>query len=202
MSKLSWGGWAGISAIVGIVAVLVSIWASLRQESPAPAAPASVPIPTSASSPTATFEVPTATSSSEATPDAVSYVDDYAKECGVGITTGSASLNGNEYAHTILQWAGDSNDSITISRKAHRFQATVGIRDTESDQVRLQFELQGDNGQELFKSRVLGFGETQPVDVPVDGVLRITLRVKALSRVWGYAGWGDARITSSSKLEC
>jgi hypothetical protein len=109
---------------------------------------------------------------------------------------------GTDYAHTILQWAGKPSEAVTIKRKAVRFQATVGIRDDASNEVRVQFELQGDNGQQLFKSRVLGFGESQKVDVKVDGVLRMTLRVKALSRTSGYAGWGDARLTSPTPIEC
>jgi hypothetical protein len=51
-----------------------------------------------------------------------------------------------DYAHTILQWPGDSQPG-TIKRKAHRFEATIGVRDDESGQVRVQFELLGDNGK-------------------------------------------------------
>jgi hypothetical protein len=54
----------------------------------------------------------------------------------------------------------------------------------------------------LFVSRVLGFGDTQTVDISVEGALRITLGVKALSKVWGYAGWGEAKVTSLTELKC
>jgi hypothetical protein len=111
-------------------------------------------------------------------------------------------LNGTEYEHAIQQWAGDSSASVNLSRKARRFQAVVGVRDDASDKVRAQFELRGDNGQQLFVSRVLGFGDTQTVDISVEGVLRITLGVKALSKVWGYAGWGEAKVTSLTELKC
>jgi hypothetical protein len=70
-----------------------------------------------------------------------------------------------------------------------------GIRDDASDQVGAQFELRGDNGQQLFK-------ESQKVDVSVEGMLRITLAVKAVSQSRGYAGWGDARLTSPTPLAC
>jgi hypothetical protein len=95
--------------------------------------------------------------------------------------------NGADYAHTILQWPGDSQP-VTIKRKAHRFEATIGVRDDESDQVRVQFELLGDNGKQLFQSRVLSYGESQNVDVSVEGVLRITLRTRAVSAKYGNTG--------------
>jgi hypothetical protein len=45
------------------------------------------------------------------------YVDDYAQECRAAIlSAGSASINGADYAHTILQWPGDSQP-VTIKRK-------------------------------------------------------------------------------------
>jgi hypothetical protein len=86
--------------------------------------------------------------------------------------------------------------------KAHRFEATIGVRDDESDQVRVQFELLGDNGKQLFQSRVLSYGESQNVDVSVEGVLRITLRTRAVSAMYGNTGWGDARLTGPTKPEC
>jgi hypothetical protein len=55
---------------------------------------------------------------------------------------------------------------------------------------------------QLFVSRVLGFGDTQTVDISVEGALRITLGVKALSKVWGYAGGGEAKVTSLTELKC
>jgi hypothetical protein len=133
---------------------------------------------------------------------AVTYVDDYSQECRAAtLTAGAASINGADYAHTILQWAGDTSEPVTIKRKAHRFQATIGVRDDASDQVRVQFELLGD-GKQLFQSRDLSYGESQKVDVSVEGVLRITLRARAVSSKHGYTGWGDARLTGPTKLEC
>lgn len=67
-----------------------------------------------------------------------------------------------------------------------------------SDRVQAQFEVDGDNGQQLFRSNILRLGETQPVDIPVDGILR----VKAVSSTWGCGGWGDARLTLSSAPAC
>jgi hypothetical protein len=80
----------------------------------------------------------------------VTYLDDYASQCGIPLGTGSYSINGTDYAHTVLQWPTDTND-VTIRRQGLRFKATVGVRDTETGQIRVQFELQGDKGQQLFK---------------------------------------------------
>jgi NPCBM/NEW2 domain len=200
-----------IGVIVAIVGIVVTVKVTTPESSGAPlgSTPSSAnqtesssSSPTVSPTPTAPSSTPTPTdSASEAAPEAVTYLDDFASQCGIALGTGSYSINGTDYAHTVVQWPNETND-ITIKRRGLRFKATAGIRDTETGQIRVQFELQGDKGQQLFKSRVLSFGESQKVDVPVDGVLRITLRVKALSTRYGYAGWGDARITSANTLEC
>jgi NPCBM/NEW2 domain len=196
---------AVIVAIAGIVAALIG--GNVISVSPGGAIqppPTSTPVPTFASSPTPAPEVSTTSAPSEAPTQAVAqtvtYLDDYASQCGIPLGIGSYSINGTDYAHTVLQWPSDTND-VTIKRQGLRFKATVGIRDDASSEVRVQFELLGDNGKQLFK-RVLSYGESQKVDVPVDGILRLTLRVKPVSRKYGYAGWGDARVTSATTLEC
>jgi hypothetical protein len=208
MSRLGWSGWTGVGAIAGVVGVIVAIVALIQPSAPTTPPAESAP-PTVAARPAAPPSAPVAPAiedtpspSAEAEQPASMYVDDYAKTCAIALTTGPASINGDQYAHTVLQWAGDTDNAITVSRKATRFQAVVGIRDDASDQVRAQFELDGDNGRQLFTSRILGLGETQPVDVSLDGVLRITLRVKAVSKTWGYAGWGDARLAMSAAPNC
>jgi hypothetical protein len=62
--------------------------------------------------------------------------------------------------------------------------------------------LAGGIGQQLFKSRIPRYGESQKVDVSVEGVLRITLAAKAVSQQSGYTGWGAARLTSQTPLAC
>ena len=156
-----------IGALIGGDVMTVSpgpaIQPSMASSAPPPATSPQPPV--AAGTPT-TLEEPTASTSSDAGSEVMAYVDDYAQECRVGaLTTGTASINGIDYAHTILQWAGDTSQPVTIKRNALRFQATVGIRDDASDQVRAQFELRGDNGQQLFKSRILRYGESQKVDV-------------------------------------
>jgi NPCBM/NEW2 domain len=162
---------------------------------PAGAPPPSSPLPQATSAPA---DAPTG----EATTNGSLYLDDVARNCSIALTSGAATINGTPYAHSILQWAGDTSDTLTIARRATRFQAIVGLRDDASDRVQAKFELDGDNGRQLFTSRVLSIGDNESVDVPVDGVFRLTLRVKAVSSTWGYGGWGDARITSSSATGC
>jgi hypothetical protein len=165
------------------------------QPSPSPANPPTSPaFQTTAAS----ADAPT----NEATANGPLYLDDVARICSIALTSGAATIDGTPYAHTILQWAGDTTDTLTIARKATRFQAIVGLRDDASDRVQAKFELDGDNGRQLFASRVLGVGDNQSVDVPIDDVFRLTLRVKAVSSTWGYGGWGDARIISSSATGC
>lgn len=207
MSRLSWSGWTGVGAIAGVVATVVAIVTLIHPSpSPSPAAPTPTAIVEPATSSSASVASATSSeiSASSTLPDTPTstYVDDYAKACAIALTTGPAPINGNQYAHTVLQWAGDTDNAITVSRKATRFQATIGIRDDASDRVHAQFELDGDNGSQLFVSRILGLGDTQPIDVQLDGVLRITLRVKAVSQTWGYAAWGDARLTLAGATSC
>lgn len=213
--KSFWGEPVAVATIIGAVIVTIGgIVAALiggdiinvspgSAIQPTPAAvPASTSVATPPSSPTTPLEELTAPASPEPATEVATYVDDYVRECRVDVlTAGSASINGTDYAHTILQWAGDTSEPVTIKRKAPRFKATVGIRDDASDQVRVKFELLGD-GRQLFRSRELSFGESQKVDVSVEGVLRLTLRVRAVSQKWGYAGWGDARLTGSESIEC
>jgi NPCBM/NEW2 domain len=116
----------------------------------------------------------------------------------MGVSSGSASVNGVDYTNAVLQWAGDTKQSFTLSRKAQRFQATVGVRDS----VRVQFEARADDGRQLFRSRVLGLGESQTVDVPVDGVFRMTLSATGISKTWGYGVWAEAKLVAPSALAC
>lgn len=64
---------------------------------PSPAENTSV-TPSLARSPSVTFS-PTV----EPTAEVVSYLDDYASECRIGVSTGIAKINGTEYAHAIQQ---------------------------------------------------------------------------------------------------
>lgn len=208
-----WGLLASIATVIGLLVTVIVAFrptsapdlnATVSQTAPVdPPVVASPSItPSSATAVPNLVPSPTTSPPPRSATEIVSQLDYYAERCGVGVSSGPVSLNGTEYVHAIQQWAGNSSDSFNLSRKARRFQAIVGIRDDASDKVRAQFELRGDNGQQLFVSRVLGFGETQTVDISVEGVLRITLGVKGLSKAGGYAGWGEARVTSLTELKC
>lgn len=179
---------AGVVVTAIALIALIATWSSSGapngsssnlSSTPSAIAPATGMPAASALSTTATVS-PGLTSVSSAGPppgqpiEATSYLDDLAKECGIGAATGPMAISGTQYAHGVLQWAGQTSNSFNISRRAERFHAIIGIRDDANSDVRVQFELRGDNGQQLFKSRTLGFGETESVDVPVSGILRIT----------------------------
>jgi len=213
LAFLLWRGrpTAFLAAIaVAILLAGVGVWyfaPEPNRPTPAPAAQ-STSQPTAADSPSASpsaSDSPPSSSppsTSTATEEIVSYLDDHAKECGIGLGSGPMSMNGTNYVHAIHQWAGSTRDSINLARQGRRFKATVGIRDDARSEVAVQFELLGDDGKRLFTSKALKYGRTQPVDVAVAGVLRITLVVNAVSKVWGYAGWADARVTSETQLPC
>jgi NPCBM/NEW2 domain-containing protein len=195
-----------IGVLVAVIAVVVQVlMTSSRKPFTSDERPITAMTSPSLSPPasTSTNSSPTTSSQAPLPPsDVATYLDDYAKECGIGIGTGSMTMSGTKYAHAIHQWAGSSTDSLNLSRNARRFQATIGIRDDARSEVQVQFELRGDNGQQLLAPKVLSFGQTQSFDVSVEGMLRITFVATAVSRVWGYASWADARVTGPTKLAC
>lgn len=141
--------------------------------------------------------------------DGVSYLDQYAKDCRVSGSiqrTGAASINGDVYAHTISQTPnGYDGTYFDLARKAKRFQAVVGPTDTALQGHRMQFALLAEDGRQIFISRVLTNGETESVDESVEGVLRLRLVASTVGQAFGgqgVAGWGDARVTGTSRLSC
>jgi NPCBM/NEW2 domain len=208
--------WALLASIATVATLIIAVFGGSKPRSP-PAGPPAPPTTTSqaqaepeqtqittsnalAPPPTPPDQPP---STSSETSSISTYLDDYAESgCGVGITGGSVSVNGMQYTHTVQQWAGDTTSSINLGRKASQFQATIGIRDDAQTSVQAQFFLEDETGKQVFRSNILKYGESQDVSVPVSDVLRLTLRVKAASQVWGYAVWGDARLNSQSKLTC
>jgi hypothetical protein len=84
--------------------------------------------------------------------------------------------------------------------------ATVGpIDNGPFPQHRMQFELVADVGRTLFSSGALVAGETESVDVPVEGVLNLTLIARTVGENFGgqgTAGWGDAHVTAGHEIPC
>lgn len=202
-----WALLASIATVIALVITIVQLAGGLgpSRRAAGPSSPASPFVVSPTQGPPSNgvpSSSPTSSPGNNAAGEVVTYLDDHARDCGVAVTTGPMSMNSTPYVHAIHQWAGFTTDAFNIARAARRFEATIGIRDDARSEVQARFELLGDNGQRLFTSKVIGFGQTESVDVPVDGVLRITLVVNAVSKVWGYAGWADARVTSASKLPC
>ena len=139
----------------------------------------------------------------------VQYLDAYAQNCGVGGSiqrVGPANINGTNYAHAISQTPnGYRGTAFYLARKASRFQATIGPTDDAPQGQHIRFELATETGSTIFTSDSLGIGQTQQVDVSVDGVLRLFLVATAVGQPnggIGTAGWGGAAITASGPLDC
>jgi hypothetical protein len=136
--------------------------------------------------------------------EGIQYLDDYAqrgKVVGSIQRTGPANINGTSYNHAISQTPnGFAGTGFYLARHAHRIQAVVGPTDDAAQGDRMQFELVTETGNTLFTSPVLSVGQTQPVDVSVEGVLRLFLVAKLVGQgvgAQGTAGWGDPRVTAT-----
>jgi hypothetical protein len=153
-------------------------------------------------------ESPQSSAPATSTAEGVQYLDDYAQRCEVGGSiqrTGPANINGTTYSHAISQTPnGYAGTAFYLARHAHRIQAIVGPTDDAAQGDRMQFELDTETGSTLFTSGVLGVGQTQPVDVNVEGVLRLFLVAKLAGQgvgAQGTAGWGDPRV-AATELTC
>lgn len=205
--------WAIIGSIAGVVSAVVAVLSFQTSHSPslpttATMAPPSVP----STSPVITSnKFPTLSRTEQEPPptEIVLYLDDYVRPCGIAGSiqrTGAANINGITYLHTISQTAnGYTGTNFYLARRVHRFQATVGPTDQALTGHRMQFQLRSESGATIFDSNVLGVGQTQPVDVSVEGVLKLFLIAKTVGPPvggQGTAGWGDARVTTTSTLSC
>lgn len=169
------------------------------------AATPATPSPTAAS-PTPVASTPAGDGGTPA--ELTSYLDDYDKECKVGgsiQSRGPANINGTLYAHTISQTPnGYAGTGFYLARLGQRFLATIGPTDNALPGHTMQFELKTETGASLFRSRVLAIGQTQSVNVKVSGVLKLFLVTTSVHPRGGQgvAGWGDARVISTTPLRC
>ena len=217
--------WAVIGGVASAAAVLIALLSfMLSGSSSPPATSGAAPNgPTtdalSASVPAATTTMTTPTPTSVFTPtsppqpapsEAVLYLADRARPCHVAGSiqrTGPAYINGTLYSHSIHQTPnGFDGTSFYVGRQARSFTATVGpIDNGPFPQHRMQFELVADGGATLFTSGALVAGQTETVNVPVDGVLNLTLIARTVGQTYGgqgTAGWGDARVTAADQIPC
>jgi hypothetical protein len=201
--------WTVLGGAASVVAVLLAVFAPAVAGSTAPSpAPPPGPAPNVGSLSASASPPPPRTLSAAAADEGVQYLDDYAQRCQVGGSiqrTGPANINGTTYSHAISQTPnGYTGTTFYLARHAHRFQATVGPTDDGAQGDRVQFELVTETGSTLFTSAVLSIGQTQVVDVSVEGVLRLSVVAKLVGNgvgAQGTAGWGDPRVTAT-ELTC
>jgi hypothetical protein len=123
--------------------------------------------------------------------------------------TGSATISGQTYTHTVSQTANGFPTYLALSGSAKRLQATVGLVTAAAlPGQRVQFELigtraGGGEGQ-LYVSGVLTHGQTDRIDVSLVNIVRLGLRAIPVSGggPQGSAGWGDAQIIGDGPMTC
>lgn len=199
-----------MAAVVAVLITVVGLVLSGNSTpSPTSPSPSASPIPVSSvDGVSASESPPSSTPAPSPTVEGVQYLDDYAQRCEVGGSiqrTGPANINGTTYSHAISQTPnGYAGTAFYLARHAHRFQAIVGPTDDTAQGDRMQFELVNETGSTLFTSSVLSVGQTQPVDLSVEGVLRLFLVAKLVGQgagAQGTAGWGDPQVTAT-ELTC
>jgi len=195
-----------VAVLIAVGALVFSVNSTPSPTSTQPPAPAPstslIPVPSVDGVPVSESP-PSGTPAPSPTVEEARYLDDYAQRCEVGGSiqrTGPANINGTTYSHAISQTPnGYAGTAFYLARHAHRFQAIVGPTDDAAQGDRMQFELVTETGSSLFTSSVLSVGQTQRVDLSVDGVLRLILVAKLVGQgvgAQGTAGWGDPQVTA------
>ena len=135
-------------------------------------------------------------------PALTTYIEDlrYASTTEPYDTRESANINGVRYSHSQgAEFCSGDDDRVwdyDLGRDYSRFRATIGLDDSSTALALVRYEIVGD-GQPLF-SRDIRFGTSEPVDVPVQGVLRLRLVTTLLSEEGAcgqaIAQWGEVRL--------
>ena len=120
---------------------------------------------------------------------------------------GTFTTNGVEYPHSIATTAGCYNDDggdmwadYDLGRSYSRLQMVVGLSDKANPNERVTWEIQAD-GQVIASSEAV-LGQSQPVDLSVENILRIRLHMnEAGAPTRGcledklYLIWGGAAVS-------
>jgi hypothetical protein len=112
-----------------------------------------------------------------------------------GCSSGETSINGTDFANSLLCSVGsyESSTAFLLDRVTTSLDATVGISDTSDTDATARLVVLGD-GRELGAVD-LRYGESRPLSVRTDGVLRLELRYTAIGEGSGQLALGDARVT-------
>lgn len=94
-------------------------------------------------------------------------------------STGSESVNGDEYARTLHAWRPSSSGDwieFNLGRDFASFSTTIGLADDSPSDARVTFIVSVDG--DIRVERTLGLGETFDVDIEVRDALRLRLAVR------------------------
>ncbi|HRK46784.1 MAG TPA: PASTA domain-containing protein, partial [Nocardioides sp.] len=106
--------------------------------------------------------------------------------------TDDDSLNGTTFADLLVcETDRDVAEQTWLIRRAgSRLTAVVGIPDSQDpDSPAMTVEVVGDG--RVLTSLTAAYGTTQPLDVDVSGVLRLTIRYRSTTQDYGYVGLGQ-----------
>src|SRR5207245_5299942 len=111
----------------------------------------------------------------------------------LGVTGIPLSIGGKQFAHGVGT-AAESKLRVDLGGKANRFFAQVGVDDSAGGQGSVEFSVIGD-GKVLWQSGLLEGGKAAvPVDVRINGVRVLALRVTDGGDGTGFdhADWAEA----------
>ena len=117
---------------------------------------------------------------------------------------GPVDINGTTYPHSLNYRIGGCQTegavTYTVGRKWSQLTMTVGLRDKSNADAVVQFEVYAD-GQRIYNSGDVSYGQERHVDVPISDALDIKLAYifvrgdMGLCSNAGYAAWGDPTLS-------
>jgi hypothetical protein len=122
---------------------------------------------------------------------------------------GPRTIAGTSYGHSVATSIGgcarnqETTFEYALSAQWKELLATIGLDDESKDSKAVaQFDVYLD--ARLVKTASLGLGKRARLDLPLDGVIRLTLKVTyvkgtvppGICSEAGYAVWGDARLSA------
>jgi hypothetical protein len=183
-SSLVWTAIGTIAAVLGTVVAVLTYFSSPDHSGNAASSPppaSSAPGATTAPPPAHPSTPPTATGA----PTGSEYLPELFVDSDSAASTGSArsgtfSTNGIEYPHSIQTTAGCFNDDggdfwadYDLGRNFRTFTATVGLRDDCDADESVTWRVEADGV--AIASGAARLGESQELELDVDGVLRLRL---------------------------
>jgi hypothetical protein len=96
--------------------------------------------------------------------------------------TGSVDVSGTQHSDVVrLDACGESSVQFNLGGNYSRFTAQIGLSDTIANPGQeWRFTVQtinGDGNQETRYNGLISYGEADDVDVPLEGILRMTISV-------------------------